>query len=151
MREFHAQAAEVVAAPIEDCFALLAAVDRYPQWCPDVVREVEVLGRDAGGQPNRVRMRIRVARAALVKQFDLFLAIAVEPPRAVRLTRVTDHPTNQEFNASWQLNPANSTRVALELDAKLRVPWYIQADGIPDTIAQGFLTAACRALGTPAP
>jgi hypothetical protein len=44
--------------------------------------------------------------------------------------------------------PAGSTRVALELDAKLRVPWYIRAGGVGDTIAEGFVTAACRALAT---
>ena len=61
-----------VAAPLEECFALLAAVDRYPHWCPDVVRYVEVLERGAGGQPRRVRMLIHVARGTLVKEFQLF-------------------------------------------------------------------------------
>jgi len=148
-REFHGEAAEVVTAPVEDCLALLAAVDRYPEWCPDVVRDVEVLDRGADGQPSRVRMTMRIARGALVREFNLFLAIVVEPPGTVKLTRVTDHPTNQEFNATWMLGPAGSTRVALELDAKLRVPWYIRAGGIGDTIAEGFVTAARRALATP--
>jgi hypothetical protein len=67
----------------------------------------------------------------------------------VKLTRVTDHPTNQEFNATWRLRPAGSTRLALELDAKLRVPWYIRAGGIGDAIAEGFVTAASRALPIP--
>ena len=44
-----------MAAPLEECFALLAAVDRYPEWCPDVVRYVEVLERGAEAQPRRVR------------------------------------------------------------------------------------------------
>ena len=79
----------------------------------------------------------------------LFLAIAVEPPGSVKLTRVTDHPTNQEFNATWTLRPAASTRVALELDAKLRVPWYIRAGRIGDAIAEAFVSAACRRLATP--
>jgi ribosome-associated toxin RatA of RatAB toxin-antitoxin module len=148
-REFRGEAAEVVTASVEDCFALLAAVDRYPEWCPDVVRDVDVLDRGADGHPTRVRMTMHVARGALVREFNLFLAIVVEPPGSVKLTRVTDHPTNQEFNATWMLRPAGSTRVALELDAKLRVPWYIRAGGIGDAIAEGFVTAACRALATP--
>jgi hypothetical protein len=93
-----------------------------------------------------VRMRMHIARGALVREFDLFLAIVVERPRTVKLTRVTDHPTNQEFNATWLLHPASSTRVALQLDAKLRVPWYIRARGVGDAIAEGFVTAARRAL-----
>jgi ribosome-associated toxin RatA of RatAB toxin-antitoxin module len=148
-REFHGDAAEVVAAPGEDCLALVAAVDRYPDWCPDIVREVDVLDRAADDQPSRVRMTMHIARGALVREFNLFLAIAVAPPGTVKLTRVTDHATNQEFNATWMLRPAGSTRVALELDAKLRVPWYIRAGGIGDAIAEGFVTAACRALATP--
>ena len=127
--------------------ALAAGVDRYPDWCPDVIREVDVLDRGDNGQPTSVRMKMRVARGGLVKEFNLFLAIVVEPPGSVKLTRVTDHPTNQEFNATWTLRAAASTRVALDLDAKLRVPWYIHAGGIGDAIAQAFVSAASKRLG----
>jgi ribosome-associated toxin RatA of RatAB toxin-antitoxin module len=146
MRKFHGEAAEVVAAPLQTCLALVAAVDHYPEWCPDVVRDVDVLERSADGQPSRVRMRMHIARGTLVREFDLFLATVVEPPGTVKLTRVTDHPTNQEFDATWVLDPAASTRVALRLDANLRVPWYVPAGGVGDAIADGFVTAACRAL-----
>jgi ribosome-associated toxin RatA of RatAB toxin-antitoxin module len=149
-RDFHGEATEVVAAAQADCLALVAAVDRYPEWCPDVIRAVDVLDRDSGGQPRRVRMRMHIARGAIVRDFNLSLAVDVEPPGTVRLTRVTDHPTNQVFNATWTLRPAGSTRLGLELDAKLRVPWYIRAGGIPDSIAEGFVAAAGRALATPA-
>ncbi|MGN6169652.1 MAG: SRPBCC family protein [Solirubrobacteraceae bacterium] len=148
-REFHGEAAEVVAAPLDDCFALVAAVDRYPGWCPDIVRHVDVLDRGVGGQPSRVRMRMHVAHGALVKEFDLFLRVVAEPPRTVKLTRVTDHPTNQEFSAAWGLGPAGSTRVAFEFDAKLRVPWYIPAQGVGDMVADRFVAAACRRLAAP--
>jgi Polyketide cyclase / dehydrase and lipid transport len=130
-------------------FALLAAVDHYPEWCPDVIRYVQVLERDATGQPQRVRMMIHVARGTLAKEFQLLLAIAVEPPRSVTLTRVTDHPTNQKFTAVWLLSADNSTRIALQLDAKLRVPALVPTAGIPDEIANGFVAAASRALASP--
>jgi ribosome-associated toxin RatA of RatAB toxin-antitoxin module len=146
MRDFHGEAAAVVAAPLQDCFALAAAVDGYPDWCPDVVRDVEVLNRDAGGQPSSVRMTMRVARGALVKEFNLSLAVVLEPPKAVKLSRFTDHPTEQELTATWVLRPAGGTRIALELDAKLRVPSYIPAGGAGDAIAERFVRAACRAL-----
>jgi hypothetical protein len=149
MRDFHGAAAEVVAAPLEDCLALLAAVDRYPDWCPDNVRAVEVLDRGADGQASSVRMTMHVARGGFDREFDLFLTVIVEPPGTVKLTRVRNRPTSQEFNATWMLTPAGSTRVALDLDAKLRVPWFIRADGIADAIAEGFVTAACRELAVP--
>ena len=101
---------------------MIAAVDRYPDWCPDIVREVDVLDRGCRWSAEQVRMRMHIARGAVVREFNLFLAIVVEPPGTVKLTRVTDHPTEQEFNATWALRPAGSTRVALQLDAKLRVP-----------------------------
>jgi hypothetical protein len=148
-RRFHGEAAADVAAPLDECFALLAAVDRYPDWCPDVIRSVQVLQRDAEGQPRRVRMMIHVARGTLTRDFQLLLAVAVEPPRSVTLTRVTDHPTNQEFTAVWRLRHDSATRIALQLDAKLRVPALIPAGGIPGEIASGFVAAASRAL-TPA-
>jgi ribosome-associated toxin RatA of RatAB toxin-antitoxin module len=145
-RHFHGEAAQVVAAPLEECFALLAAVGRYPDWCPDIVRDVDVLDRSSDGQPSQVRMRMHIARGAFMREFDLFLAIVVEPPRVVTLTRVTDHPTNQEFTATWLLRPVGSTRLALRLDATLRVPLYVPAGGVGDAVAEGFIAAACRAL-----
>jgi hypothetical protein len=36
-REFHGEAAEVAAAPQEVCLSLVAAVDRYPDWCAEVI------------------------------------------------------------------------------------------------------------------
>jgi hypothetical protein len=109
---------------------------------------VEVLDRGVDGHPIRVRMTMHIARGGFVREFNLFLAIVIEPPGSVRLTRVTDHPTNQKFNATWTLRLAASTRIALELDAKLRVPWYIRAGGIGDAIAKAFVGAACRRLST---
>jgi ribosome-associated toxin RatA of RatAB toxin-antitoxin module len=148
-RHFHGEAAADVAAPLEQCFALLAAIDHYPEWCPDVVRYVEVLERDARGQPARVSMTIHVARGTLVKEFQLLLAIAIDPPRSVTLTRVTDHPTNQEFTAVWLVHPDKRTRIGLQLEAKLRVPALVPAAGIPDEIANAFVAAAARTLASP--
>jgi len=130
---------------------LVAAVDRYPDWCGEVVREVEVLELDPDGQPLVVRMRMHIARAGMEREFNLFLAVVATPPSEVRLTRVTDHATNQEFRAVWELRPAHSTSVALDIDAKLRVPWYIPGHGIGDAIADAFVAAACRALGASSP
>jgi hypothetical protein len=128
---------------------LLATIDRYPNWCPEVVRDVEVLDRDASGSPSRVRMGMHVVRGPVDREFDLFLAIVVQLPGTVRLTRVTDHPTEQEFTATWLLTPAGNTRISLWLEAKLRVPSYIPAGGVGDAIAKAFVTAACQALATP--
>jgi Polyketide cyclase / dehydrase and lipid transport len=135
-----------VAAPLEECFALVATVDHYPEWCPDEVRYVEVLEHGGDGQPRRVRMMLHVARGTLVKEFQLFLAVAIEPPRSVTLTRVTDHPTSQEFTAVWVVHPGHRTRIVLQLDAQLRMPAFVPTAGIPDEIVNRFVGAASRAL-----
>lgn len=95
-------------------------------------------------------MRMHVARGGLEREFNLLLAVVLDTSGSVKLTRVTDHPTNQEFSATWTLRPTASTRIALELDAKLRIPWYIRAGGVGDTIAQAFVTAASSRLATTA-
>jgi hypothetical protein len=147
-REFHGEAAEGSSAPLEECFGLLAAVERYPDWCGEVIRDVEVRESGADGQPTQVRMTVHVARGPIEREFNLFLAVATEPPQLVKLTRVTDHPTNQEFNATWLLGvrPGETTLITLQLDALLRVPWYMGGRGVGDAIAQRFVEAACAAL-----
>jgi hypothetical protein len=151
VREFHGQAAEVTPASLADSFALLAAVDRYGDWCPETVRAVDVLERGADGYPRSVRMRMHIARGGIVRDFNLYLAAVVEPLVTVRLTRFTDHPTNQQFHATWLRHPAAGTRIELRLDAKLRVPRGIPSGGIPDAIAEAFVGAACRALAARRP
>jgi hypothetical protein len=146
MREFQGEAARVVRSSVEDCFALLAAVDTYPDWCPDIVGDVDMLERGSDGQPSRVRMRVHIERGPVVRDFDLLLAVVVQPTKSVRLTRVTDHPTEQAFDATWLVEPVGSTRIALRLDAKLRVPSYIPAAGVGNMIAEAFVGAAARAL-----
>ncbi len=108
---------------------MLAAVDRHRGWCPDIVRDVDVLYSRADGHPSRARMSMHIGRGTLVREFDLFLEIVVERPRIVRLMRVTDHPTNQVFSATWLLCLAGTTHLALELDARLRVPRYPRRRG----------------------
>ena len=56
LKEFHGEAVESVAAPADECFALLAAVDRYPLWYPDVVERWRFSGVTLGvTQPRSER------------------------------------------------------------------------------------------------
>ncbi|MBV9005239.1 MAG: hypothetical protein JO181_11320, partial [Solirubrobacterales bacterium] len=95
MKELHGTASAVVPAAQDRCMELLEAVDRYPEWHPDVVKSVEVLERDAGGQPSKVRAKLRVERPPVAKDFDLVMAVAIDPPGAVDLTRVQDDPSDR--------------------------------------------------------
>ncbi len=169
MKELRGTASAVVAASAQDCVQFLAAVDRYPSWYPEVVREVEVLQRDGGGDPSRARTVLHVARGPLVKDIDLVLDITIDGHGEVKLTRVPEDPGDQErFAIVWRLGPQDrgteaetgtrtgteceagtGTPVALELDASLAVPRIVPLGGVGEAFADSFLAAACRALGSP--
>jgi ribosome-associated toxin RatA of RatAB toxin-antitoxin module len=149
MKELHGTASRTVAAPVEDCYGLLEAVDGYPAWHPDVVRSVEVLERGADGRPSRARATLHVAVGPLVRDFNLVLAVELEALRRVKLIRQRNEPSDQEqFVVSWRLEPdgERATRIAIELDANLSVPRLVPLGGIGDSMAEGFVSAAARAL-----
>jgi Polyketide cyclase / dehydrase and lipid transport len=145
VKDLYGQATETTAAPVDDCFALLAAVDRYPLWYPDVVREVDVLGRGAEGQPTAVRAKFRVAYGPLVHDFDLVLAVTLAEPMSVRLARVGG---SQRFELTWHVREGGHTQIELDLYAKLRVPRVLPLEGVGNTVAERFVVAAKTALAS---
>ncbi|HEY5318848.1 MAG TPA: SRPBCC family protein [Solirubrobacteraceae bacterium] len=149
MKELSGSATGVAPASVEECVRFLRAVDRYPTWHPDVVREVEVLDRDGDGYPVKARGKLHVAVGPLVKDFDLILAITVEDARTVKLSRVPHGPGDDErFEVTWRLQDAGAgTRIQLEIAAALSVPRFVPVGGIGDGLAQGFVSSATRALG----
>src|SRR5947209_16070512 len=96
MKELTGSARAAVAASPEACLALLAAVDRYPTWYPEVVRAVDVVDREPSGQPTRAQTKLHLAQGPLTKDFDLLMAVAVQPPSTVSLTRVPHRPSDAE-------------------------------------------------------
>jgi hypothetical protein len=148
MRDLNGTASAVVAAPLDRCRALLEAVDRYPAWYPETVRDVEVLERDPTGRPTTARAKLHLARGPLVKDFDLVLAVVSEPPGPIRLTRIADAGSSQ-FGVTWRLRDEGGTRIDLDLAASMSVPRFIPVGGIGDAIADGFIGAATRALQSP--
>lgn len=148
MKSLRGTATAVVPAPVERCFSLLAAVGGYPRWYPDVVRGVEVIETGTDGRPTRAHATLRVAFGPLAKDFPLVLAIELDRPRTVRLTRLPNEPSDDEqFEVIWRLGDRVSTRVELELDARLDVPRLLPIGGICDVMADGFVQAAVEALG----
>jgi hypothetical protein len=90
-----------------------------------------------------------VAVGPIVKDFDLVLAITVEDGRTVKLTRLPNHPGDEErFDVTWRLAEAGAgTRIRLEVRATLSVPRFVPVGGIGDRLAEGFVSAATKALG----
>lgn len=147
LKDLRGTATRAVAAPAAECFELLEAVDRYPDWYPEAIREVDVLDRDADGRPRRARTGLHLSWGPVVKDFDLVLAIEAEPDSAVRLARTSDHPSSSTFDVTWHLREDGATHIDLELRATLDVPRFVPLGGIGDAIAGGFVDAAARRLG----
>jgi hypothetical protein len=126
-------------------------VDGYPTWFPEMVRDVEVLQRDASDQPTRARTKLHVARGPLVHDFDLLMAIAVEPPGTVKLSKVTSDRSPSRFDVTWSLQAAESTRIELNLSATLSVSELVPVGDIGNAIAEQFVVAASRALASDTP
>lgn len=139
MKELRGNATALVSAPLDRCLALVEAVDRYPEWYPDVVRSVEVLERDAGGLATRARTKLHVSVGPVTKDFDLLMAVTVDQPGTVRLVKVGG---SAKFDVVWRLQAGDSTRLSLELDANLDVPRFLPLQGVGDSVAQGFVSAA---------
>jgi hypothetical protein len=130
---------------------LLRAVDGYPTWFPEMVRDVEVLQRDAADQLTRARTTLHVARGPLVHDFDLVMAIAVEPPGTVKLSKVTSDGSPSRFDVTWSLRAAQSTRIELNLSTTLPVSGLVPVGDLGNAIAEQFVAAASRALASDTP
>lgn len=146
MRALHGSASETVAAPLDASLALLAAIDGYPSWYPDGVSEVEVLERDATGQPTRALTVLHVEVAGFNRDFRLTMDVEVDPSGRVALKKVKEDPSDPPFDVVWNLSERDGTVIELELDTALPIPRLVPLGGAGDSIARSFVSAACRAL-----
>lgn len=147
MKELQGRAAAPVAAERGRVLDLLADLEAYPSWHPEVVRSVEVVERDADGQPSRARAKLHAAVGPIARDFDLLLAVT-RSPDTVRLSRVPHEPTDPErFEVTWTLgNGSGARELRLALDANLDVPRLVPLGGVGDAMARGFVAAAVRRL-----
>jgi hypothetical protein len=147
MKPLHGEASADVDAPMRECLALIAAVERYPSLYPEVVREVVVVERRPDGLASRAEATLHVSHGPLVKDLHLLLAVRVGEPDTVVLTRVPHGaPDDERFEVTWHLEEREGTRIHLSLDAELSVPRFVPLGGVGDTVAQGFVAAAVAAL-----
>jgi ribosome-associated toxin RatA of RatAB toxin-antitoxin module len=147
VKELRGYASADLEAPLEECFELLAAIERYPAWF-EVIREVEILEFERNGTPGMARACVHVPQSPFGKDFELFLAVRTEEPVVVTLTRVPDGPHDQDrLEMVWRVQDAGATRIELEFEAAASfVPSFLPVGGAGDAIAQAALDAAREAL-----
>ncbi len=141
-----------MSAPLATCFAVLAAVDRYPSWS-EFVREVVDVECDDHRRPSRAHVVVHVPQSPFGKRFEFDVAIRTVPPRAVHVTRLPNTPADaDQLSLSWSLSDDGGTRVVLEFSASVSfLPGLVPLPGVGDLIAGTLLEDAASRLGGIAP
>jgi hypothetical protein len=146
MRELHGTASDVVAASLQECVALLAAIDGYPDWYPEGVREVEVLKRNAAGRPTRALTVLHVEAAGFNRDFHLTMAVKVGPRGRVALNKVKADSSDPPFDVVWEVSEDEGTLIKLDIETALPLPRLVPLGGVGNSIAKSFVSAASEAL-----
>lgn len=148
MKDLRGSASTAITATPEQTIALLAAVDRYPTWYPQVIREVEVLERDEGGVPRRARTTVHLAIGPLANDYHFEISVEVQSS-AVLLARIPDGPSDpQRLEINWHVRPHE---LGVDVTARLDVPRFLPVGGAGESVAQGFAEAARRELDGSSP
>lgn len=148
MKELAGSAETTVEATPEACFELVAAVEGYPRWNGEVIREVELLAAGSDGRPTRVSTTVHVTAGPITRDFRLVMDVEYSGRDSVCLSRVPHEPSDPEkFELVWRVARAGpTTGLGIELTATLEVPRLVPLGGVGDRIAQGFVDAARREL-----
>lgn len=145
MRDVNASATGAVAADAERCYALLADVERYPEWYPAGAKRVEVLDRDGEGRAESVDALLSLGQGPIRKDFQMKLGVTYEQERRVELSRLpSDAKDGESITVRWTLVPqdATTTELTIAFSARLDLPPFLPVNGIVEAVAQDFLAAA---------
>ncbi len=148
MKDLRGQASQEVHVAQESVLALLADVEGYPRWYPEVVRDIEVVQRD-GDWVTRAHATLFASVGPIRRELQLLLSVTREAD-TVRLVRVPHERTDRErFEVTWRAVATGArTQLQLALAASLDVPRLLPTGGLADTMASGFVVAAARELST---
>jgi ribosome-associated toxin RatA of RatAB toxin-antitoxin module len=133
------------------CFALLAAVDRYDDWNPDLVRELEVLSHDKQGRPERLNAVLHVKQSPIAKDFELTVAVRTDPSHTVHISRLPNEPTDEEaLELVWRIEGdggGDQARLEVRFEAQVSfLPRFLPVGGVGDMIARALMSSAVKAL-----
>jgi polyketide cyclase/dehydrase/lipid transport protein len=148
MKALSATATASTSASLHACFALLSAIDRYPDWYPEGVKSAEVTERGDDGLPIRGRTVLQITLGPFARDFPLEVSVIVRWPETITISRLPEHAGDHEhLDVIWRLREQSTgTAIEVALDAELAVPPLLPVGGVADSIARGFVEAAARAL-----
>lgn len=108
-----------VAAPPERCYAVVAEIERYPEWAADI-KQVQVLERDDEGRPRVVRFRT----AAFGRSTTYTLSYDYAQSPRVLSWRLIDGDITTKLDGCYEFEPSEGggTDVTYHLEVELRVP-----------------------------
>lgn len=142
MKELQGRATGELDLPPEECFELLAAVERYPDWF-EFVREVELLERERRNKPGRARAALHIPQSPFGTDFEFVVAVTTKRPVAITLTRVPESPNDPDrLELIWRMHGNGSTRLEFEFDAAASfVPGFVPLGGAGEALAQAGIDA----------
>ena len=150
MKELRGIASARVAASADECLALLLDIERYPDWYPEVIRQVEIVSAATHEAPAVAQTTVHLGVGPVRRDFRLLMEISSEAGQIVRLTRArrqADDP--EELSVTWRIEGGSrpgETDLAVELSARLDAPRLLPLTGLGDVVAHGFVSAAAGAL-----
>ncbi len=108
-----------VSASPERCFAVVADIERYPEWAADI-KEVTVKERDASGRPASVGFRA----AAFGRSTSYTLSYDYSQAPQVLAWRLTHGDITTKLDGSYVFEGAEGggTNITYHLEVELRVP-----------------------------
>lgn len=109
----------MVSSTPERCFAVIADIERYPEWAADI-KQVEVQEHDDQGRPALVRFRT----AAFGRSTSYTLAYDYSHAPRVLAWRLVDGDITTKLDGSYVFEEAEGggTDVTYHLEVELRVP-----------------------------
>jgi uncharacterized protein YndB with AHSA1/START domain len=148
VKELQGRATGELDLPPEECFALLAAVERYPGWF-EFVRQVELVVPERNGTPGRAWAALHIPQSPFGTDFEFFVTVKTESPTAITLTRVPEGPDDPDrLELIWRMQGDKWTQLELEFDAAASfVPGFLPVGNAGDAIAKAAIDAALDALG----
>ncbi|MEA2398787.1 MAG: Polyketide cyclase / dehydrase and lipid transport, partial [Thermoleophilaceae bacterium] len=127
VRSLRGRSERLIPASLEECFAVLAGVERWPDWI-STLRSLEVLESDSSGRPSRVAMEARVLGLTLA----LAATVEVTAREGVAIRRVPhgdDDPERFELVIALA-DVGGGARASAELSAQLEVPRLLPLPGV---------------------